>query len=110
MNSFSDAKALAILDQLQACIFVTDPALSILYCNAASEELLRLSSRQIVGMGLKEVFLDGVEKTEAEYRILGSMKEKVNIQFLAWIRFIVYDGDLDDLYNTVSENMEKAKQ
>jgi hypothetical protein len=58
----------------------------------------------------KEVFLDGVEKTEAEYRILGSMKEKVNIQFLAWIRFIVYDGDLDDLYNTVSENMEKAKQ
>ena len=59
MNAFTDSNAVDILDQLQACIFATNPALEILYCNAASEELIRLSSRQIIGMNLKEVFLDG---------------------------------------------------
>lgn len=50
----------------------------------------------------KEVFLDGMENTVTEYRLMGNMKEKVMNNFLSWIRFIVFDGDLDDLYEKVT--------
>ena len=50
----------------------------------------------------KEVFLDGMEKTATEYRLVGNMREKVMNNFLSWVRFIVFDGDLDDLYERVT--------
>jgi len=59
MNSFSSPDAVDILNQLQACVFVTAPNLEILYCNTAAEELISLSSRQIIGMNLNEILLDG---------------------------------------------------
>jgi len=58
----------------------------------------------------KEVFLDGVEKTETEFRVNGHMKEKVMENFLSWIRFVVFDGDLDELYVTVTEAFDEAKR
>ena len=54
----------------------------------------------------KEVFLDGVENTNTEFRVNGHMKEKVMENFLSWIRFVVYDGDLDDLYVTVTNALD----
>ena len=35
------------------------------------------------------------------------MTQKVNSEFLSWIRFIVYDGDLDELYE--SSTLAKAR-
>lgn len=32
------------------------------------------------------------------------------INFLSWIRFVVYDGDLDVLYDRVTDALEKAKR
>ena len=77
MNSFTDnafvnKSAVDILDQLQACLFVTTTDLQILYCNATAEELVRLSSRQIIGMSLKDLFLDGDLSPEALSEALGS--------------------------------------
>jgi histone-lysine N-methyltransferase SETD3 len=58
----------------------------------------------------KEVFLDGMENTATEFRVNGHMKEKVMSNFLSWIRFVVYDGDLDDLYVRVTDAFEEAKK
>jgi len=58
----------------------------------------------------KEVFLDGMESTVTEFRVNGHMKEKVMDNFLSWIRFVVYDGDLDDLYVRVTDAFEEAKK
>jgi hypothetical protein len=58
----------------------------------------------------KEVFLDGMENTVTEYRLVGNLREKVMNNFLSWIRFIVFDGDLDELYERVTQAMEEAKQ
>ena len=63
------------------------------------------------GYDIKQyLFLGGIEDTEAEYRLVGNFKEKVLYQFLAWTRFVVYDGDLDLLYDIVEENMAKTNK
>jgi histone-lysine N-methyltransferase SETD3 len=58
----------------------------------------------------KEVFLDGMEKTLTEFRVNGHMKEKTMDNFLSWIRFVVFDGDLDDLYVKVTDALAEAKK
>lgn len=58
----------------------------------------------------KEVFLDGMESTITEFRVNGHMKEKVMENFLSWIRFVVFDGDLDELYVRVTDAFEEAKR
>lgn len=58
----------------------------------------------------KEVFLDGMESTLTEFRVNGHMKEKVMENFLSWIRFVVFDGDLDELYVQVTDAFEEAKK
>ena len=58
----------------------------------------------------KEVFLDGMETTVTEFRLNGHMKEKVMENFLSWIRFVVYDGDLDELYVRVTGAYDEAKR
>ena len=50
-----------------------------------------------------------MDKTVTEYRVVGNMREKVMTNFLSWIRFIVYDGNLDSLYETVIDAVDKAK-
>jgi hypothetical protein len=37
------------------------------------------------------------------------MKENVMANFLSWIRFVVYDGDLDELYVSMTDAYDKAK-
>jgi len=51
-----------------------------------------------------------MESTISEYRLVGNLREKVMTNFLSWIRFVVYDGDLDVLYETVTEAVKKAKE
>jgi len=58
----------------------------------------------------KEVFLDGMESTVTEFRVNGHMKEKVMENFLSWIRFVVFDGDLDELYVRVTDAYDEAKR
>jgi len=51
-----------------------------------------------------------MEKTVTEYRLVGNMREKVMLNFLSWVRFIVFDGDLDELYERVTAAMDDAKK
>jgi hypothetical protein len=51
-----------------------------------------------------------MESTLTEFRVNGHMKEKVMDNFLSWIRFVVYDGDLDDLYVRVTAAYDEAKK
>lgn len=51
-----------------------------------------------------------MENTVTEYRIVGNLREKVMHNFLSWMRFVVYDGDLDDLYETVNLAVDIAKK
>lgn len=58
----------------------------------------------------KEVFLDGVTSTDTEFRVNGHMKEKLMENFLSWMRFVVFDGDLDELYVRVTDAVDEAKR
>ena len=45
-------------------------------------------------LGLKkEIFLDGTEETNLEFRITGRDKDTFMPPFLSWIRFVVFNGD-----------------
>ena len=58
----------------------------------------------------KLLFLDNNENTEIEFRIVADFNEKVMQKFLAWSRFVVFDGDIEKLYEIVLENMENYKK
>ena len=58
----------------------------------------------------KEVFLDGSDSTITEFRLNGHMKENVMKNFLSWIRFVVFDGDLDELYLSMTDAYDEAKK
>jgi len=58
----------------------------------------------------KEVFLDGKEITVTEFRVMQDMESDVMRKFISWIRFVVFDGDLAELYDTVTSRYEEAKK
>ena len=52
----------------------------------------------------KEVFMIGSEKSQVkEYRLRENVDKGNWDEFLAWIRFVAFDGDLGDLYDVVKE-------
>lgn len=52
----------------------------------------------------KEVFMIGSEKSQVkEYRLQQNVDKGNWDEYLAWMRFVAFDGDLGDLYDIVKE-------
>ena len=56
------------------------------------------------------MFLGGMTSTLTEYRVVANLNERVMANFISWIRFVVYDGDLDRLFDQVVEDVKKARE
>jgi len=57
----------------------------------------------------KEVFMIGSEKSQVkEYRLRQNVDKGNWDEYLAWARFVAYEGDLGDLYDVVKETQNEA--
>ena len=57
----------------------------------------------------KEVFMIGSEKSQVkEYRLRENVDKGNWDEYLAWVRFVAFEGDLGDLYDVVKEQQNDA--
>jgi len=57
----------------------------------------------------KEVFMIGSEKSQVKEHRLRQNVDKGNWEeYLAWVRFVAFEGDLGDLYDVVKEKQNEA--